>query len=129
MTKPEKQDYSGIGGVLMLAGGILAIVSSLLPLAFMPLVRGILSGVARMPEVPFMPLAIWNWIMGFMLFGAVISVVLGIFGIYAYMRVKGGDVKTGGTIGIIAGVILLVTGGLLTGIITLIGGILCYTSK
>jgi len=113
----------------MLAGGLLAIVSSLLRLAYMPLIRGILSAVARTSGVPFFVLGMWDWIMGLVLVGAVISVVLGILTVYAFMRVRKGDVKIGGTIGIVAGVILLVTGGALSGIIAIIGGILCYTSK
>lgn len=114
----------------MLVGGILAIVSSILPLALMPLMRGILSSMVYMPGVPFMPLAIWDWIAGFMLVGAIISIVLGVFTMYAYNRVKAGDVKTGGTIAIIAGVLLfLSTGGVISGLVTLVGGILCYTSK
>ena len=113
----------------MLAGGILSIVTSLLPFAFMPLIRGILAGVTRLPDFPLFVLGMWDWITKIVLVGAVASVLLGIFAIYAFMKVRKGDVKTGGTIGIIAGVILLVTGGTISGIITIIGGILCYTSK
>jgi ribosomal protein L40E len=129
LPKPERQDYSGIGAILILAGGILAIVSSLLPLAYMPLIRGILSEVTRMPGLPFFVLGMWNWIMGLVLVGALISVVLGILAVYAFTRVRRGDVKAGGAIGIIAGVILLVTGGPISGVVTIIGGVLCYTSK
>jgi len=129
LTKPEKQDYTGIGGILMLVGGLLAIVSSLLRLAYMPLIRGILSEVALTSRVPFFALGMWDLIMGFVLVGAVISAVFGILTVYAFVRVRKGDAKVGGTIGIVAGVILLVTGGAISGIIVIIGGILCYTSK
>ncbi len=74
------------------------------------------------------PLAIWSWIIEFMVVGAIISIVLGIMTIFAYTRVRSGDLKTGGAIAIILGIIMLVTMNWLTGIITLIGGILCERS-
>ena len=134
LPKAEKKDYSGVGGILVLAGGILCLISSILPLAIMPFIRGILStalsNVTTIPNVTFLPLAILDWIMGFILVRAVLGVVLGIVAIYAYMRLRAGDLKTGGTIAIIAGVLLFVSGGgFISGLITLIGGILCYTSR
>ena len=74
-------------------------------------------------------MAITGWIIGFMVIGTVISIILGIIAIYAYERVKGGDVKGGGTVAIIVSVIMLLTMNWLAEIITLIGGILCYNSK
>jgi hypothetical protein len=134
LPKPEKKNYPGVGGILVLAGGILSIISSILSLAVMPFIRGVLSNVfSRVtvnPAVPFLPLAIVNWIMGFILLRAVLGVVLGILVIYAYTRLRTGDLKTGGIIAIVAGVLLFVGGGgVISGLITLVGGILCYTSK
>jgi len=64
-----------------------------------------------------------------MIAGAIISMVLGTLAIYAYNKVKRGDIKNGEMIAIILGVIMLTTANWLPRIITLIGGILCYTSK
>jgi hypothetical protein len=133
LSKPEKQDYSGIGGALMLVGGILAVVSSIFPLAFVPLWSGMMKGWMEMfgmwstRGMPFWP--VLDWVIWFIVARAAISVVLGIVAIYAYTRVRAGEIKTGGTIATILGVIMLVTMGWLSGIITLVGGILCYTSK
>jgi hypothetical protein len=134
LPNPEKKNYTGVGSILVLTGGILSIISSILSLAVMPLIRGVLSNVfSRVtvnPAVPFLPLAIVNWIMGFMLLRAVLGVVLGILVIYAFIRLRTGDLKTGGIIAIVAGVLLFVgDGGVISGLITLVGGILCYTSK
>lgn len=133
MIKPEKQDYSAIGGTLILVGGILGVVSSVLPLAIVPLWSGMMRGWMEvlgmwgMREMPFWP--ILDWVIWFTVARAAVSVVLGIIAIYAYTRIRAGQIKTGGTIAIIIGVIMLVTAGWLSGIITLVGGILCYTSK
>lgn len=136
-TRAEKHAYSDIGSTLVLIGGILAIISAVFPLAMVSVWRGMMGawmksgmwGRWAVPEVWYMPMMVWNWIAGFMMVGAVISVVLGIIAIYTYNRVRGGDIKTGGTIAIILGVVMLVTMSWLSGIITLVGGILCYTSK
>jgi ribosomal protein L40E len=134
LPKPEKKDYRGVGSILVLAGGIVGIISSLLSLAAMPFIRGVLSTflsrVTMNPAASFLPLAILNWIMGFILIRALLGVVLGILAIYAYLRLRTGDLKTGGIIAIAAGVLMFVVGGgFLSGLITLVGGILCYTSK
>ncbi len=135
VAKIEERDHSDTGGILMLVGGILAIVFSIFPLAFMSMwggmMGGMMGGMGRWSEMGGgwnMPMA-FGWIRGFMIAGAIISIVLGIVAFYAYKRVKGGEVKSGGTIAIIIGVIMLLTMNWLPGIITLIGGILCYTSK
>ena len=130
LTKPEKQDHSGIGGTLVLVGGILAIVSSLL--GWSGMMEGWMGSfgmweMSRMWGMQGMPF--WQWVVWLMGARAAVSVVLGIIAIYAYTRVRAGQIKTGGTIATILGVIMLVTAGWLSGIITLVGGILCYTSK
>ena len=136
LSKPEKQDYSGIGGTLVLVGGILAVVSSILPLAIVPLWSGMMRGWMEMfgmwgmQDMPFWPIrAVFDWVVWFTVVRAAVGVVLGIVAIYAYTRVRAGQIKTGGTIATILGVIMLVTMGWLSGIITLVGGILCYTSR
>ncbi len=138
-TKPEKTDYSGIGGTLILVGGILSIVFSIAPLAFTLFWRSLIKTWVNMPIMWerwgdmdaqwTLPLAMSNWILGFIIVSAVISIILGIVAIYAYKKVRGDEIKTGSTIAIILGVLMLVTMSWLPGIITIIGGILCYTSK
>jgi hypothetical protein len=66
-------------------------------------------------------------IFGFVMLGAVVSVVLGIIAIYGYTRVKSGKIQNGGLIAIIAGIVMLASTHWVMGIITLVGGILCYT--
>lgn len=106
---------------------------SLLPLAIIPLWSGMMKGWMEMfnmwgmQGVPFSPLL--EWFVWLNVAKAAVGVVLGIIAIYAYTRVRAGQIKTGGTIATILGVIMLVTVGWLSGIITLVGGILCYTSK
>ena len=134
LPKPEKKNYTGVGSILVLAGGILCMISSILSVVVMPFIRGILttalSRVTTNSGFPFLPVAILNWIMGFILIRAVLVVVLGIVVIYAYIRLRTGDLKTGGTIAIVAGVLLFVSsGGFISGLLVLVGGIFCYTSK
>jgi len=64
-----------------------------------------------------------------MVIGAIISIVLGIVALYAFVRVKSGAARTGGAIAIVLGIIMLITMNWITGIITLIGGILCERSE
>jgi hypothetical protein len=133
-AKDEKKDYSGIGGTLILVGGILGLVLSIIPLMFMWMMRywmGMRS-FGRWTEMPGGwngPMVFGGWMMGFMVGAAIISIVLGILAIFAYRKVRSGEVKNGGIIAIILGVIMLVTMNWLQGIIILIGGVLCYTSK
>lgn len=134
LPKPENKDHTGAGSILVLAGGILCVISSILSVAVMPFIRGILttalSRVTINSGFPFLPVAILNWVMGFILIRAVLGVVLGLVVIYAYIRLRTGHLKTGGIIAIVAGVLLFVSGeGFISGLITLVGGILCYTSK
>ena len=140
VSKPEKKDYSNIGGTLIMVGGVLNIVLPLLSVTFALLFWGTM--IRRFVEIP----EIWiRWgaeplvsrlfpeafrlAMGLAIAGAVVSIVLGILAIYSYKRVKGGDIKNGGLIAIILGVIMIATASWLPGVITLLGGILCYTSK
>jgi hypothetical protein len=64
---------------------------------------------------------------GFMVIGAIVTIVLGIITIYAYTLIKNEKVQNGGLIAIIVAIIMLVSTHWLAGILTLVGGILCYT--
>jgi uncharacterized YccA/Bax inhibitor family protein len=133
--KSEKSDYSGIGGTLILIGGILAIIFSLfaiIGIAFMSYWGGMMGGWMGMPRMMdrwSMPMAFGGWIFGFMAMGIIISIILGILAFYAYRKIRAGEIKNGGTIAIILGIAMLLTMNWLAGFVTLIGGILCYTSK
>lgn len=136
VVRAEKQDHSGLGGTLILIGGILALISSILPLLLVGMWRSLIDWMGRM--IPWigmdtwrwnMPLLMGRWMMGFIFAGAVISIILGIVTIYAYTRVRAGEIRSAGTIVIVLGVIMLLTMNWLTGLLTLVGGILCYTSE
>ncbi|MBS7626266.1 zinc ribbon domain-containing protein [Candidatus Bathyarchaeota archaeon] len=130
--KSEGHDYSGVGGVLILAGGILAIVFALIPLLLMQLWIGGFSrlmGGHMMWDRWMMPTAIGGWIIGFMMFGALISLVLGVVAVYSYSKVRRGGLKTGGTVAIVAGILMMVAMNWIPGIMVLIGGVLCHTSR
>jgi hypothetical protein len=77
----------------------------------------------------YMPFAIGRWLMVLITVVSLVSVVLGIVAIYAYQKVRPGQIKTGGLVAIVLGVIMLATTHWLTGLLTLVGGILCYTSR
>jgi len=110
-SKPEKKDYSDIGGTLIMVGGVLKIVLPFLSLTFALLFWGTM--IRRFVQIPEIWIR-WGaelWIsgviseafrlaMGLVIAGAVISIVLGILTIYVYNKVKGGDIKNGGVIAI-----------------------------
>jgi len=129
LSTPEKRNHSEMGGALVLVGGILAIVSSFVSLAIVPLLSGMRGWMSGLPGMQTIPWPVLEWVTWLIIAKAAASVVLGIITIYAYARVRTGQIKTGGTIATILGVIMLVTTDWLSGIITLAGGILCYTSK
>lgn len=131
----EKKDYSDIGSVLILLGGILSILFSLfsiLGFAFMFIWSGMMhSWIERstMWSQWGVPMTFGGWLMGFILIGSVISMIIGIIAIMAFRKIRSGEIKYGGTIALIIGVIMLVTMNWLGALVTLVGGILCYTSQ
>jgi len=125
----EKKDYSGIGGLLILIGGILAVISSVFRLALAFFLRRIILEWIVLGRIDLIVPYMARWILGFMIIGTIVIIILGIIAIYAYTRVKGGKVENGGLIAIIVGAIMLVSMHWIPGIITLIGGVLCYKSK
>jgi len=118
--------------MLVLLGGVLAVVFSISELAIGLFTRWVMRGAIRKPmigglrgwAIPHMT----RGIPGFMIVGAIIALVLGIVAIYAYTRVKGGKVKSGGQAAIMVGIVMLFSTHWLVGVITLVGGILCYVS-
>jgi len=131
-----KTDHSALGGILVLIGGVLALVFSVSRLAItLFMQRFVLRWVGNpmMGErwdrggwaIPHMA----RGILGFVAIGAVVGLVLGIVAIYAYTRVKRDKVKNGGLIAIVVGTIMLVSMNWIAGVMTLVGGIICYVSK
>jgi len=131
--RETESSHPQVGSILILAGGILAIIAFAIRAVFMLLVRAFWARIARpmilqrlgqsAPAVVGMA----RWVYGFMVIGAIATIVLGIIAIYAYTRVKNGKVQNGGLIAIVVGIIMLVSTHWLAGILTLVGGILCYT--
>ena len=131
----ERKDYSGVGGALILIGGILAVVLSIISLVSTLFLRRAIEQIGRLDiwsrlgmEGLSIPL-VTRWIVGLITIEAIVAIVLGIVAFYAYTRVKAGEFKSGGLVAIIAAVIMLATTHWIPGIVTLVGGILCYTSE
>jgi len=135
MVKSERKDCSILGSLLILIGGILAIISSLSRLIFTFFLRRVmLRGVETSAAMDrwgrgLMASHMARGILGFAFIGAIITIIVGIVAVYSYTKVKGGSVKNGGLIAIIVAIMMLVTTHWIAGILTLIGGILCYTSE
>lgn len=134
MSKVET-NHSALGGILVLIGGVLAMIFSVARLAITFFLRRIMLQWTGNPMMAIrwgrigalMP-HMARWILGFMIIGAIVSVVLGIIAIYAYTRVKGGKARSGGLIAIVVGIIMLVSTHWVVGVITLVGGVICYLS-
>jgi hypothetical protein len=129
-----ESSYLHVGSILILVGGILAIVASTIRVVFTLFVGRALWGriagpmvLQRLGQSAPTVAGMARWVYGFMVIGAIATVVLGIIAIYAYTRVKNGKVQNGGLIAIVVGIIMLVSTHWLAGILTLVGGILCYT--
>jgi len=91
-----------------------------------------LIGTVSGGSLPPMLSTLGDWITGVVALWAILSgvmmSVLGVVALYAYNRIRQGDLRTGGIIAIIVGVIMLATTHWLPGILTLVGGVLCYIS-
>jgi len=128
-VRTVKADYSSVGSVLILIGGILAMALSFLPLLMVPFLifwrvgwRGMEGGGLSWPT------GLLNVFAALLILGFVVAIVAGIVSIYAYTRVRAGEVKNGGLIALVMGVIMLLTMNWFPGIITVVGGALCYGS-
>lgn len=134
MSKVET-NHLALGSILVLIGGVLTVIFSLLRMGITFVLRRIMLEWIGNPMIPqrlgrlasLMP-HMARLILGFMIIGSTVSIVLGIVAIYAYTRVKGGKARSGAIIAIIVGIIMLVTTHWLTGVITLAGGVICYVS-
>ena len=134
LSKLESNN-SRVGSLFILTGGILAVVFSAAHVFFTLLVGRALRTWMAGPMVwerrganIFSMIHMGRLMFGFMVIGAVASIILGVVAIYAYTRVKTGKVQNGGLIAIIVGIIIMASTHWLVGILTLVGVILCYTS-
>jgi hypothetical protein len=137
----EIHDHSGMGSGLIFLGGILALIFPIFPLAFIFLLRdyvGVLLErlgsliISNYSESDFcinIAPHLTNWIIIFITIGAIFTIILGIISIYAYTMVKRGKLRSGGLLATVAGVGMFATIHWIPGFITIIGGVLCYTSS
>mgnify|MGYP001031566544 CR=1 FL=1 len=129
-----KADYSGVGAVLVLVGGILAVAFSVFTLLVMPFFlfmgMGWSSIMGRQWELVWSwPTGLWSVFAGLIIVGFVVAIIAGIVSIFAYTRVRAGEVKEGGLAALVTGAIMLITMNWFPGVITILGGALCYSSR
>ena len=135
MPEDRKKDHSEVGGLLMFIGGILALIFPVFPLTLTLLLRpeigewfetvGVwITGSGSALAIPHLP----AFIVVFVAFGAIATIVFGVIAVYAYTWVKRGRAREGGLVAIMAGVAMIASLHWIPGIITVIGGALCYNS-
>ena len=134
MPENEK-DHSEVGGLLIFIGGILALIFPVFPLTLTLLLRqdigewfetvGVwIIGSGGALAIPHLP----AFIVVFVAFGAIATIVFGVVAVAAYTWVKRGRAREGGLVAIMAGVAMIASLHWIPGIITTIGGALCYNS-
>jgi hypothetical protein len=135
MPENRKKDHSEVGSLLIFIGGILALIFPVFPLTLTLILRpdigewfetvGIwIMGSGGALAIPRLP----AFIMVFIAFGAIATVVFGVLAVSAYTWVKRGRAREGGLIAIMAGVAMIASLHWIPGIITAAGGVLCYNS-
>jgi hypothetical protein len=135
MPENEKKDHSEVGGLLIFIGGILALIFPVFPLTLILLLRRDIGewfetvgvwviGSGSALAIPRLP----AFIVVFVAFGAIATVVFGVVAVSAYTWVKRGRAREGGLVAIMAGVAMIASLHWIPGIITTIGGALCYNS-
>jgi hypothetical protein len=137
----EKHDHSVMGSGLIFLGGILALIFPILPLALIFLLRNyigvllerigslIVSNPGESEFYTNVAPHLTTWIVGFIAIGAIFTIILGVVAIYAYTLVKREKLRSGGLLATVAGVGMIATLHWIPGFITIIGGVLCYTSS
>jgi hypothetical protein len=135
MPENEKKSHSESGSLLIFVGGILALIFPVFPLTLTLLLRqdvgdwfeaiGVwIIGSGSAFAIPRLP----AFIMFFVAVGAIATIVFGVVAVAAYTWVKRGRVREGGLVAIMAGVAMIASLHWIPGIITAIGGALCYNS-
>jgi hypothetical protein len=136
MAENENKDHSEVGGLLIFIGGILALIFPVFPLTLTLLLRpdigewfetvGVwIMGSGGALTIPHLP----AFIMVFVAFGAIATVVFGVVAVSAYTWVRRGRIREGGLVAVMAGVAMLASLHWIPGLITAIGGVLCYNSR
>lgn len=137
----ELHDHSGIGSGLIFLGGILALIFPIFPLVLIFLLRDyvgvlleklgslVISNYAESDFSLIVAPHLTTWIVGLIVVGAIFTIILGVVSIYAYTMVKSGKLRSGGLLATVAGVGMIATVHWIPGFITIIGGVLCYTSS
>lgn len=136
MPENEKKDHSEVGGLLVFIGGILALIFPVFPLTLTLLLRRdvgewfeaigvwIIGGGSAL-AIPHLP----AFIVFFVAVGAIATIVFGVVAVSAYTWVRRGRAREGGLVAIMAGVAMIASLHWIPGIITAIGGALCYNSN
>jgi hypothetical protein len=136
MPENEKKSHSESGSLLIFVGGILALIFPVFPLTLILLLRqdvgdwfeaiGVwIIGSGSAFAIPRLP----AFIMFFVAVGAIATIVFGVVAVSAYTWVRRGRAREGGLVAVMAGVAMIASLHWIPGIITAIGGALCYNSN
>ncbi len=122
--KAMPRGYSGIGAILVLIGGIIALLSGLAQLAASSF--WISNGFRHsMMETIWFFGRFWG---GLLFIGSIFTLAGGIAAILLWSSMRTGRAETYGVLAIAIGVILILTMNFFSSIIIVLGGILHYTS-
>jgi branched-subunit amino acid permease len=135
MAQNGRRDHSESGSLLIFVGGILGLIFPVFPLTLTLLLPsdvgewfetvGVwITGSGSALTIPRLP----AFIEFFVAVGALATIAFGVIAISAYTWVKRGRVREGGLVAIMAGVAMIAGLHWIPGIITAIGGALCYNS-
>jgi uncharacterized membrane protein YidH (DUF202 family) len=138
MSRNEVKNHSErehIGGILVLVGGILALVFPIFPIFLTLMLRGYVADLLEKlgellasgsgPALHDMASAL----LLFILIGAIATIVFGSITIYAYTWIRRGRAKSGGMAAILTGVAMIATLHWIPGLFAVVGGVLCYRAK
>jgi hypothetical protein len=124
-----------IGGILVLVGGILALVFPIFPIFLTLMLRAyvtslleklgelLVTGSGRALSSTASALLL------FVLIGAIATILFGSVTIYAYTLIRRGRVKSGGMAAILTGVAMIASLHWIPGLFAVVGGVLCYRAK
>jgi hypothetical protein len=138
MSNSEKtihEESVHYGGILIFIGGILALAFPIFPISWIFLSHAMVGewfeilgryvasgGITGVPQMG-------AFIVMFILVSSVVTIILGALAMVAYTYVRSGSVKEGGRAALVVGVAMIATSHFVPGILTMIGGVLCYSSK
>jgi hypothetical protein len=136
MSENGAKGHPDVGALLIFIGGILALIFPVFPITLTFLLRrdvgewfeniGVwILGSGSALAIPRLP----AFILFFVAIGAISTIVFGVVAVAAYTWVKRGRFREGGLAAILAGIAMIASLHWIPGVITTIGGMLCYNSK